>query len=244
MAFACFPIGFNMAKKASSQNLLTYKNLPPGLFVATIHSEKPGTDANIISALRSSSGLPPFPPFTLIRMQQKHTHHCIHLTRLDQPIPICDAIVTSVPTAALCICHADCQATCIYDRQTSTLAVVHAGWRGQVAGIYSHTIQKMLDLGCQAQSMHIIMAPSLGPCCAQIERPPSTFTKQHLQFSNKDNFFDLWQMALSEFHSMGIPKNQVQLPTICSRCDPNFHSYRRNQTDKRNYTIALVQLRT
>lgn len=173
-------------------------------------------------------------------MPQKHTTTVFHLQNLKQTIPTCDALITQIPLAALSISHADCQATCIYDPCTKTVAAIHAGWRGQVAGIYTATIKKMVQLGSRAGDLQVIMAPSLGPCCAQIKDPPSNFTKQHLAFANQELFFNLWEMAKWEMTSLGIQQDNIQLPPFCTLCSPSFHSYRRDKTQLRNYTVIQL----
>lgn len=174
----------------------------------------------------------------LVKMQQRHTTNCFHLKNITDTIPICDALVTELPDVALCIQHADCQATCIYDYKRKNIAAIHAGWRGQVAGIYATSVKALKDLGSHPNNLFVFMAPSLGPCCAEIAHPPENFTAYHMQFANKNMFFNLWEMAHSQLTLLGIPSHQIVLPSKCTKCTPNLHSYRRDKTAKRNSTVV------
>ena len=72
-----------------------------------------------------------------------------------------DAIVTDVPSVCICVSTADCVPVLLYDAAREVVAAVHAGWRGTVGKIASHTLQAMREkYGTQAADVHAI----IGPC--------------------------------------------------------------------------------
>ena len=46
-----------------------------------------------------------------------------------------DALITDRPGLALCAQTADCTPVLLYDRETRSIAAIHAGWRGVVAKV-------------------------------------------------------------------------------------------------------------
>ncbi|TDI59819.1 MAG: peptidoglycan editing factor PgeF [Alphaproteobacteria bacterium] len=77
--------------------------------------------------------------------------------------PHADALVTQVPGLALGIVTADCVPVLLHDQSNSTVAALHAGWKGTLAGIVQNTIAAMQSL---ANEQSIICA-AIGPCIAQ-----------------------------------------------------------------------------
>ncbi|HXM33722.1 MAG TPA: laccase domain-containing protein, partial [Pyrinomonadaceae bacterium] len=67
-----------------------------------------------------------------------------------QPVPgvlgdgiYCDALVSAAPQVLIGVKIADCVPILIGDPQTGAFAAIHAGWKGTVAGIVSHALQRM-----------------------------------------------------------------------------------------------------
>ena len=73
-----------------------------------------------------------------------------------------DAIITSIPNVCLCVSTADCVPVLLYDSVQEVVAAVHAGWRGTVGKIVSHTLQVMREnYGTQARDVHAIIGPNI-----------------------------------------------------------------------------------
>ena len=71
-----------------------------------------------------------------------------------------DAAVTSIAGAALSIRTADCAPIALIDT-TGVVGVVHAGWRGLVAGVVGATVDTMAALG--ARQVRAVVGPCIGP---------------------------------------------------------------------------------
>lgn len=82
--------------------------------------------------------------------QQLHFVHQVHgsavatLTTASTPTTA-DALVTTAPDVAIAILVADCVPLLLADTATSTMAVVHAGWRGLVNGVIAATLRHFTD---------------------------------------------------------------------------------------------------
>lgn len=73
-----------------------------------------------------------------------------------------DALVTRAPGLALTIATADCVPVMLADRRGTTVAAVHAGWRGIAAGLPGKTVQRMSEaFQIQAGRFLAFIGPSI-----------------------------------------------------------------------------------
>src|SRR6266702_1477325 len=77
----------------------------------------------------------------------------------ESAIPGTDALVTERPGIALSILTADCVPVAIADASSARVAVIHAGWRGIVAGI----IPAALGYFDAAARPRAVIGPAIGP---------------------------------------------------------------------------------
>ncbi|HSV14037.1 MAG TPA: peptidoglycan editing factor PgeF [Tepidisphaeraceae bacterium] len=67
-----------------------------------------------------------------------------------------DALLTNDPSQVLAIRIADCVPILVADEQGKTVAAIHAGWRGVIAGIIPATLARMPDMNS--------LIAAIGPC--------------------------------------------------------------------------------
>ena len=82
-----------------------------------------------------------------------------------------DALVSTEPGVPLAIFTADCLAIVLYDAETRALAAAHVGWRGTVGGAAQATVAALVELGARPERLRVAIAPSIGPCCYEIDEP-------------------------------------------------------------------------
>lgn len=111
-----------------------------------------------------------FPLRRLVCAQQIH-ENAIH-TVIDEDagrgsldwksaIPATDALITNRRNIPLLILVADCAPLVFVDEANRAFTVVHAGWRGALAGIAGLTIERMkLEFGSKPSSILV----GIGPC--------------------------------------------------------------------------------
>ncbi len=75
-----------------------------------------------------------------------------------------DALVTTTPGVGVGVATADCVPVVI--EGAGFAAVVHAGWRGVVAGVVEATLDRIASLGLTAE--HAAIGPAIGPCCYEV----------------------------------------------------------------------------
>lgn len=153
---------------------------------------------------------------------------------------LCDGIFTNLKEVALFITHADCQALLILDPVTGWIGAVHAGWRGQVNGIYTKAVELLISLGSKTENLLVTVSPSLGTTRSEFINYKQEIPESLWKYRD-GNYFDLWTMAEEEFISLGIPKENVQISRICTfENDHLFFSHRRNNLCGRNASAIML----
>ena len=84
---------------------------------------------------------------------------------------IADGLVTTARGVPLAIFTADCLAIVLYDPAVPALGAVHVGWRGTVQGAAQAAVVALEALGARARHLHAAIAPSIGPCCYEVDEP-------------------------------------------------------------------------
>lgn len=155
-----------------------------------------------------------------------------------------DAMITDVPGKPLLIKHADCQAGIFYDPIRHVIANVHCGWRGNVANIYGHVIEKMKNqFGCHPEDLLVGVSPSLGPDAAEFIHYKDELPESFWEYQVKPNYFDLWEVSKAQLREAGVIENHIEVAGLCTYSDEErFFSYRRNKRTGRLGTIVMLSV--
>ena len=133
-----------------------------------------------------------------------------------------------LPGESIAIKTADCLS--IYIESNTGFYLIHAGWRGVHKNIFS-TIDdpKMIKI-----------LPSIRKCCFEVT---SEFHNHFLDghnftyIENDKIFFDLAKQAMNQI-SQNFPSVIFDIDSRCTFCaKEKFHSFRRDKTTLRNYTL-------
>jgi YfiH family protein len=114
----------------------------------------------------------------LVTVRQVHGDDVIRVRAEDSgrgatpssaPIAAGDAMVTADSGVVLMTLHADCLPILLCDPGIPAVAVVHAGWRGTVAGIAGTTVRAMGDLiGAEPKRLIAYLGPANRACCYEV----------------------------------------------------------------------------
>ena len=101
------------------------------------------------------------------------------------------------------------------------VAVLHAGWRGLLAGIVAEGVAA---LGGRA---HAAIGPAIGPCCYEVgPEVAEPFTAAFGPDVLHDGNLDLWTAAERALRAAGV--EEVERVDLCTFCNPElFFSHRR-----------------
>jgi YfiH family protein len=134
-----------------------------------------------------------------------------------------DGLWTEEPDLPVLAMSADCLPIALVRAGDAPpgVAVLHAGWRGLLAGIVAEGVRA---LGGQ---VHAAVGPAIGPCCYEIgpevaEPFVAAFGPDVLRGRN----LDLWTAAERALLAAGA--EQVERVDLCTSCNPElFFSHRR-----------------
>ncbi len=152
-----------------------------------------------------------------------------------------DALITNRLGHGLMIQQADCQAVLIHDPVTPALGLAHVGWRGNVAGIVGATVRAMTtNYGSTPCHLKAAISPALGPCCGQFigyrQQLPSWMHSHQV----RPDFFDFPAITMQQLQEAGLSQANIFTAGICTRCSPDYFSYRRSGKTGRFATVAAL----
>jgi YfiH family protein len=175
-----------------------------------------------------------FPPERVVDCRQ--VHGCDVLVVDDgfvQPpvAPAFDIQVTDRPGWLLAARFADCVPLILAHPARRAVAVVHAGWRGTAAGAAGVAVRTLAErYGADAGGLVVGIGPSIGPCCyevgPEVAERFSAFDGVVHQAGARPRL-DLWQANRQTLVQAGVPRSQIELAALCTRCHSDlFFSHR------------------
>jgi YfiH family protein len=178
----------------------------------------------------------------LVFMEQVHTDNIIVISdKNDKTLKRCDALVTNLKGVALCVMVADCIPIIIHDSLNEVIAVVHAGRNGSFLEIAKKVVNLLQDkFTCKAESLHVELGPCIKKCCYEVG---VALTKGYEEFTSiKEGryYLDLVSLNKKQLLSMGVQEENIKISSICTCCDENYFSYRRDKQSGR--FCGVVQL--
>ena len=157
-------------------------------------------------------------------------------------IPEVDILITTVPGLGLLIKQADCQAVMLFDPQRLVAANIHSGWRGSVNNIIAATIKVMTaEFATDPAQLLAAISPSLGPCCAEFVHYQQELPGHFHPFQVKPNYFNFRAISRRQLEETGVKPANIAAATICTVCDPNWFSYRREKKTSRFCSVIGVR---
>ena len=179
-------------------------------------------------------------------LNQVHSSRCLIVKESDLPhghgaivIGEGDALVTGDKGLALGVATADCLPLLAVDPKAGVLAVVHAGWRGTLAGVLESTLAIMRgSFGADPARIVIGAGPTAGACCYEVgaevreafaQARPSNCPGIFATTTDGRARLDLFEANRLQAIAHGVPAGQFVSAGICTICRPELtHSFRRD----------------
>lgn len=137
----------------------------------------------------------------------------------------CDGLWSDEPGRAMLLLTADCMPIAIARATEGSpgLAILHAGWRGLLAGIVGAGVRAL-----GPRNLAAAIGPSIGPCCYEVgEEVAGPFREAFGDDVARDGKLDLWTSAERALRAAGV--EQVDRADLCTFCHPDrFFSHRRD----------------
>lgn len=132
----------------------------------------------------------------------------------------------------LAIKTADCMPIVIEGEKG--VVFLHAGWRGLANGILSRPEISMVV------PQRVLIGPSIHECCFEVspDFKPNFPESTNFKTINNKLHFNLQEEAKDQLKK-NFPNLLIQVAPICTCCNENYHSYRRNKPNERNWNLYI-----
>ncbi len=154
------------------------------------------------------------------------------LDKLIAP-PRCDGLLTQKAGIALAILSADCYGVLLFDKESSTIAALHAGREGASKGIVSKAIQLMRERHA-SRNISAILSPGICQKCYDVGDLAKHYPKRFLQGTH----LDVKGMIEEQLREHGVQWRDFG---VCTSCDPNYFSYRRDGVTGRFASLIWME---
>ena len=154
-----------------------------------------------------------------------------------------DSLLTSTPGLGIGVVTADCVPLALYDAKNHAAAMVHAGWRGAVAGVVFETIKQMhKHFGTQPQNVTAYIGPCARWCCYEVGQEVAAQVPQDALASRDGrSYLDMPRLIQTQLMHAKIAEQNVLCEYTCTICSPPYHSYRRDGSRAgRNVSIMIL----
>jgi polyphenol oxidase len=165
-------------------------------------------------------------------LEQLALNFQVHSERVVQAAPgargeHADGLWTDEPGLPILAMSADCLPIALArtDADQPAVAVLHAGWRGLLAGIAEAGVRALGGRGVVAA-----IGPGIGPCCYEVgDEVAAPFRERFgADVVREERRLDLWTSAERALHAAGVER--VTRFDRCTACEPEtFFSHRRDQ---------------
>ncbi len=141
-----------------------------------------------------------------------------------------DGFITDDPQILLFTTHADCAPVIVYDPASHSLGQVHAGWKGAAGGIIDSLVSGFNGLSqTDPNGLYAWIGPTIGVCCYEVKSDVlSRFPSRFVQAKHGAHFLDLPGFILDGLTKLGLKEQNIVNTQICTKCNPEFSSYRRD----------------
>jgi len=173
-----------------------------------------------------------------VTMEQVHGN-AVAVVHEDSPDRLgpCDALITNLPSVALCVLTADCVPILLASHDGAVVAAVHAGWRGTVTRVVEETVRRLTaEYGVLPNHLWAALGPAIGPCCYAVGAEVADAARR----TGLDTYcvpldgtgqcrLDLQAMNRELLLRAGVPESQVCMLRSCTACrSDEFFSHRQS----------------
>lgn len=160
-----------------------------------------------------------------------------------RPIPATDALLTAEPGIPLLMLYADCVPVILVSTEPAVVGVVHAGWRGALAGIAGEAAAELsAGTGAPTSELLAYIGPHIGPCCYQVDETLlSHFVHKFDTICAVDGRLDLEAAVRADLMSAGVRGDAIVSAECCTNDQVDrFFSYRASRVTGRHGALAAI----
>lgn len=158
-----------------------------------------------------------------------------------------DFVATNVVGLGVGVITGDCLPIAILDDANKACAIVHAGWRGAVAGVIENALFAMeKSFGTDPKVVRVVFGPSAKACCYEVGNEfldllGSDMANQTVAMDRDRILFDLPLFCCIRLEEAGVRASAIDFSqNQCTVCNERFCSYRRDSDDMRQISIVTL----
>ncbi|WP_110929342.1 peptidoglycan editing factor PgeF [Bacillus massiliglaciei] len=150
-----------------------------------------------------------------------------------------DGLYTSDRNVLLTLCFADCVPLFFYAPKHVMVGTAHAGWKGTVSDIAGEMIRRWNEEGIASEDIFAAIGPSICRNCYIVDDRVMSRVQKLLEDSDEKPYnlishgqfqLDLKMMNQMLIEKAGVPKDQIQISSLCTSCHQDlFFSHRRDK---------------
>jgi len=195
----------------------------------------------------------------LWRLRQVHgvSAHTDGVGRCDGAWPEGDLLATDRADVALAVRTADCVPILYADARTGTVAAVHAGWRGSVAGAAPRMVEILSSrFGSRPEDLVVAIGPSIGPEAYEVgPEVGDAFSAAWPEDATRGTWWtplgatgklllDLWTITRDQLAAAGVATDRIHLAGLCTATHARvLHSYRIDGANAGRMVAAIRSVR-
>jgi len=147
----------------------------------------------------------------------------------DNAIEDTDAFVTNTKNLPLAIFTADCLPIFLYDPNTASIGLIHAGWRSTKEHISDKAIRLMKQrFNTRPQDLYLGFGASIRGCCYEVGEEFIDYFSGDLIKRDNRYYLDLAKINRKQVLDAGIQEGNIFDSNICTSCNSeDFFSYRK-----------------
>jgi hypothetical protein len=188
-----------------------------------------------------------------VLLHQVHGTEGIHIAS-TQSVPNLfdqdgDYIITHQRHSGIGVVTADCVPIVIYDKVHHVVAIIHAGWRGLVAGIVQQVVNRMVEM-CKSDvsQLKVFIGPCAKACCYVVGDEVTlaldnvSFKERVVCSTEQAIHFDMPLFVQLSLRELGINNDACNMHyNQCTICTSGFCSVRTDGTQERNITMVVLK---
>jgi len=174
------------------------------------------------------------------------------MTSYEDCLSSTDGMITNKPGILLTTYYADCVPIYIYDPQTNSIGMAHAGWKGTLLKIGINIVSSLKkSFRVNPKDCVAVIGPSIGPCCYEVdERVLLPIKKAYSDYNSiiskeksKKGFLNLWEANRLSLLEAGIIDQNIHISKLCTHCSKDYFFSHRRDNGRTGRMAAVMGLR-
>lgn len=188
----------------------------------------------------------------VVKLDENHSFRSIREPGCD--FPSVDGVITNIPGVTLFAFSADCSLIMLVDPVNKAIGLCHSGWRGTVGRISQNALNMMSEnYGTNPEDVIVTIGPSICQECFEVEWDmieearkgfdPKDYDKIYYKKNDTKYQFNLWEANRIVLLESKIKQDNIFMPNLCTKCNPELLFSHRNMGLNRGTLIAFLGIK-